>query len=119
MSHRTIAAARAYDRQRQSTEHRRRTKRTHRAAWEAKFPERRAAKQAVRAAVRAGLLVRPGRCQACGQAGKVEAHHQDYTRVLAVVWLCPICHKRADRERQMRERGVVQLGLALVTKEAA
>ncbi len=40
-----------------------------------------------------GELVNPGQCSACGGSNKVEAHHDDYAKPLAVRWLCRACHK--------------------------
>lgn len=51
-------------------------------------------------ALEKGLLVRPERCETCGQepasftdgrAG-IQAHHVDYNRPLDVMWLCQPCH---------------------------
>lgn len=55
----------------------------------------------VRKAIRDGVLVRPEFCQKCGctpgrdSAGrlKIQAHHPDYTRPLAIEWLCCQCHR--------------------------
>lgn len=55
-----------------------------------------AAHQAVSRAVKSGRLVRPAACSACGSSGsKIEAHHDDYSQQLAVVWLCASCHHLA------------------------
>src|SRR5438477_31914 len=47
-----------------------------------------AARAAVRNAVLAGKLIRPGACAHCGAACRPAAHHPDYARPLDVVWLC-------------------------------
>lgn len=52
---------------------------------------------AVAKAIRAGLLVRPMVCTQCGNQGKIEAAHHDYSRPLDVRWLCKSCHTRWDR----------------------
>lgn len=67
----------------------------------AKYPEKSAAKRAVRRAVESGILIRPEKCQMCnsefetldGRAG-IHAHHPDYSKPLDVMWLCPICHAK-------------------------
>lgn len=57
----------------------------------------------VSAAVLAGRLHRPDVCSRCGAQGDVEAHHEDYTKVYEVTWLCRRCHKA--RHREMRGEG--------------
>lgn len=61
-------------------------------SWRKKFPERRAAQQAVSNAIRAGKIV-PLPCFECGE--KAEAHHPNYDAPLDVIWLCPTHHKQA------------------------
>lgn len=48
--------------------------------------------QAVNRALRSGQLVKPERC-VCGRDARVNAHHDDYSRPLDVMWLCGVCHK--------------------------
>jgi ribosomal protein S27AE len=45
-----------------------------------------------RRAVRAGKIAKPAECSECGEALKLYAHHDDYTRPLEIVWLCGPCH---------------------------
>lgn len=50
------------------------------------------------ARVKIGNLVRAGKikpadgCFFCGNGGKLQAHHHDYSKPLDVFWLCPPCH---------------------------
>jgi hypothetical protein len=47
----------------------------------------------VKAAVRAGTLVRPARCEQCGKVQRgLHGHHEDYGKPLEVIWLCNTCH---------------------------
>lgn len=55
-------------------------------------PERHRAHDLVKKAVGRGRLLRPEACQECGRVGRVEGHHHDYTKPLAVQWLCKRCH---------------------------
>jgi hypothetical protein len=68
-------------------------------AYRAANPERPAARWAVLRAVRAGQLER-GPCEQAGPDchGRVEGHHDDYTRPLAVRWLCRRHHVRHHAE---------------------
>lgn len=65
--------------------------------WRARNRERfllmHRAQQAVRRAIKRGLLVRPDRCEKCDVECKPDAHHEDYTRPLDVEWLCKPCHR--------------------------
>jgi hypothetical protein len=54
-----------------------------------------AARGMVAGALLAGRLVRPGRCEGCGQECFAQAHHQDYGQPLSVDWLCRPCHSIA------------------------
>jgi len=57
--------------------------------YEAKHPHKRAAHNAVRRAIVSGRLT-PQPCVKCGK--KAQAHHNDYSKPLQVVWLCPRHH---------------------------
>lgn len=59
--------------------------------------ERHLARAAVIRAIKRGSLVRPKRCSSCRQTGRIEAHHDDYSRPLDIKWLCPVCHAQHDR----------------------
>lgn len=72
-------------------------------AWKARNREKIRANKAVYKAVMRGELVNPGRCSQCGGGGLIDAHHEDYTRVLDVIWLCRMCHAAKDIERRVNE----------------
>lgn len=50
------------------------------------------ARQIVRHAIAGGIIVKPRRCEKCGQEKKLTGHHQDYTKPLEIEWLCYECH---------------------------
>lgn len=54
---------------------------------------------AVAAAKRKGILI-PQPCSACGK--KAEAHHNDYTKPLEIVWLCRQHHRLIDTSNEGR-----------------
>jgi hypothetical protein len=53
---------------------------------------KRLAQQAVKRALKKGVLVKPDCCEQCGGSGMLHAHHNDYEKQLDVVWLCVPCH---------------------------
>lgn len=42
--------------------------------------------------VKMGKLIRPETCSKCGLPGKIEGHHDDYSKPEEVRWLCKLCH---------------------------
>ncbi len=61
-------------------------------------PAKHLAHAAVSRALQKGILVRPVCCERCGATGRVEGHHDDYTRQLDVLWLCTMCHRARHAE---------------------
>jgi ribosomal protein S27AE len=57
--------------------------------------------QLVARAIREGVLVRQP-CERC-ETAKTEAHHEDYSRPLDVVWLCRKCHSLRHREQRNKK----------------
>jgi hypothetical protein len=57
------------------------------------FKKKSAARREVAAALKEGKLRRPLQCDLCTlEIAKLEAHHVDYGKPLAVYWLCSTCH---------------------------
>lgn len=69
-----------------------------------KNPNHRNAYKVVEAAIKAGAIKKPDRCQICGKipTKRIEAHHDDYEKPLDVVWCCTLCHDRLDQDRRRR-----------------
>ena len=65
-----------------------------------KHPIRHSAVWAANNAQKAGKLHKEP-CQRCGQVDNVQAHHEDYSKPLDVVWLCPKHH--GERHREINE----------------
>ena len=61
-----------------------------------RVPEQHRASEAVRRAIKAGDLVRPGACEECGKQCKPDAAHYDYADRFRVRWLCRSCHTTWD-----------------------
>jgi len=39
-----------------------------------------------------GIILKPKKCEECGNAKKLQAHHPDYSKPISVLWLCMNCH---------------------------
>jgi hypothetical protein len=69
-------------------------------------PEKIRARAAINHAIETGQIQRPASCENCGAKHVVgadgrtliQAHHEDYSKPLAVRWLCVVCHGRVHRK---------------------
>ena len=88
--------AREYDRRRFHENPERRAYTIRRATErKAEHPEKYRCHYALTNAVRDGRIKKPDRCSRCNEkASRIEGHHDDYSKPLEVVWLCPLCHRR-------------------------
>ena len=68
-------------------------------AWDKRNRVKRRAHKLVENALLSGSLRRQP-CEKCGDVERIHAHHDDYSKPLAVKWLCPKCH--ADRHVELR-----------------
>jgi hypothetical protein len=84
---------RAYDRERGC-----RQGKEYLARYRSDNPDKYKAQTAVGNAVRDGRLAKASCCQSCGSGGHLHGHHDDYSKPLDVVWLCPACHKQRHKE---------------------
>lgn len=60
-------------------------------------PEKARARWQIRAAVSAGRIEKPARCEDCNREFEPKAlhgHHEDYSKTLEVEWLCHGCHTK-------------------------
>ncbi len=62
--------------------------------WRAANRVERKAHYKVAYAIKIGSLVRPANCEKCFKASKIQAHHEDYSKPLEVMWLCQSCHRK-------------------------
>ena len=61
------------------------------------------ARMIVTHAKRNGTLVSPTHCESCGEEKFTEAHHEDYTKPLELIWLCKQCHENIHHLNEREE----------------
>ena len=72
--------------------------------YRAENPDKYHATSKVNHLIEKGKLTKPMACEVCGKVGRVEAHHDDYSKPLDVVWCCKKCHYKLDEQRREKER---------------
>lgn len=85
-----IERIRIYDRARSNLPHRLAARKRELKKLRAEHPEKDRAHDLVGKAIKKGVLHRQP-CVVCGKA-KAHAHHHDYSKPLAVIWLCAVHH---------------------------
>lgn len=68
--------------------------------WRLNNPVQFSANRKVYEAKRSGKLIQSP-CEICGDV-KSEAHHEDYTKPLDVMWLCKTHHFEVDQKRRQK-----------------
>jgi hypothetical protein len=74
--------------------------------WRKRNPEKYAAHVALNNAVRGGKVLKPSGCECCGMKRQLEGHHDDYAKVLDVVWLCEPCHGNRHKALNAQKRAL-------------
>ena len=62
-----------------------------------KHREKVLARQSLNQQLKKGNIQKPKVCSVCKKHKKLEAHHEDYTKPLLVVWCCRQCHRILDK----------------------
>jgi hypothetical protein len=57
-----------------------------------RHPEKARARRVVAYRLQKGTLT-PSKCADCGCPPPTEAHHEDYSKPLDIIWLCFVCHR--------------------------
>jgi hypothetical protein len=71
------------------------------------------ARQILRNAVRRGEIIKPSQCGQCDLVLPLQGHHDDYSKPLEVIWLCPLCHGENHQLRHLVSNPSVQLHLTI------
>ncbi len=70
--------------------------------WRETNKEKRLAHRIIDGAIAKGSINPPERCTVCNKKRKLDAHHEDYSKPLDVIWLCRkhhiARHKQIDAE---------------------
>lgn len=64
------------------------------------------ANKVVEQAIIAGEMIRPDHCSICGCGAdehRIEAHHENYSKPLDIIWCCTPCHRALDMKRRKGE----------------
>lgn len=72
------------------------------------WPEKYQARAAISKALSRGKISKPNKCEDCSTSGRIEAHHDDYSKRLEVRWLCVACHKHCHRVNRVKFRELNQ-----------
>lgn len=86
---------RNYDRERGS-----RQSNDYKISYRERFPKKYYAHTVVESAVAKGMIIKPVKCECCGneiEKEKLHGHHDDYDSPLDVRWLCASCHNEWHR----------------------
>ena len=67
--------------------------------WRVMNREKFKVEQCLQRAVKNGQVKKEDSCSRCNSIGKVMAHHEDYTKPLDIIWLCPLCHVQHHRNK--------------------
>lgn len=72
--------------------------------WKLNNPEKVEAHKKVASALKSKILKNPGECSSCRlKTSYLDAHHEDYSKPLEVVWLCPTCHRKIHSNKNKGE----------------
>lgn len=78
--------------------------------WVERNPQKNRAHRIVAKAVESGELTKNQSCVKCGD-GPTDAHHEDYSKPLKVIWLCRQCH--VDLHAAEKAEDLLALGRSL------
>lgn len=56
------------------------------------------ARQILKLAVKAKMIIKPLNCCKCNCEDKLEGHHSDYDKPLDVMWVCIPCHRKIHKK---------------------
>lgn len=65
-------------------------------------PDKQRARGILTVAVKKGIIAKPDQCSQCGKRRKLDAHHNDYSKPLNVLWLCKKCHTLIHKKQNQR-----------------
>jgi hypothetical protein len=95
-----IEKLRKYDKKRWKKKWKNKEYRSNRLEYHKKWRKFNKIKISAQNAIRNKIKSRPCLCELCGDKNKkILGHHQDYSKQLQVIWLCPPCHYKVHHEK--------------------
>lgn len=73
----------------------------HAKSWRENNPNKCKAHREVAKGLKNGIIIKPVKCDLCFCIKKLDAHHDDYTKPLEVMWLCRSCHGSVHRKLRL------------------
>lgn len=70
--------------------------------WREKNADKNSAHTKISYLRQTGRLI-PEPCKICGSEENVEAHHEDYSKPLDILWLCSTCHHKIHVEKRRNQ----------------
>lgn len=62
-----------------------------------KYPQKVRARTLLNHALITKKIIKPKKCTVCFKSKKIQAHHEDYTKPLDIIWLCIECHRNTHK----------------------
>jgi ribosomal protein S27AE len=88
-----------YDQERYKTDSRRKMQTEYQKIRRLRYPQKYLAWRTVSNSLRSGKLIKPDICSKCGSGKKIQAHHEDYSKPLDIIWLCFKCHRELEHQQ--------------------
>lgn len=95
-----------YEKSRNLNENRKKYKKEYREKFKSKNLQKIKSESILNNVIRDGKIKKPNECELCHKKipqnacrGSLHAHHEDYSKPLDVIWVCPKCHKKIHKNK--------------------
>lgn len=69
--------------------------------WRHKNAEKAKCHAIVNDYIKRKVLIKPTKCSCCGEEKELQAHHEDYSKPLEIIWLCAKCHSALHKQKRI------------------